>query len=181
MIPIPQQRGHRPGPSVAALGAGLTLSLACLAFAASTGGAASHKTAHAPHFVLPGRGETVALDSLGGRVVLVDFWASWCGPCRKSFPWMAAMQQKYRDKGLRIVAIDVDKDRDQAEQFLTDLAPPFTIAFDPDGKTAEAFGVKAMPSSFLVDSTGAILLTHAGFDPKKAPAVEARIAAACAP
>jgi DsbE subfamily thiol:disulfide oxidoreductase len=146
-----------------------TLSWAALASAA-------HTPAHAPKFALPGRDETVSLDSTRARITLVDFWASWCVPCRKSFPWMASLHERYGARGLRVVAINLDKDRESADQFLGELKPPFTIAFDgPDGKTAEAFHVKAMPSSFLVDSTGVIVYSHAGFDPKKTAPLETLI------
>ena len=162
-------------PILPALTLAATLSLAGLALAAS------HAPAHAPKLSLPGRGETVSLDSTSARVTLVDFWASWCVPCRKSFPWMATLHERYHERGLRIVAINLDKDAEAADQFLAELKPPFTIAFDPAGKSAESFHVKAMPSSFLVDSTGVIVYSHAGFDPKKTAPLEAMIQKACTP
>jgi thiol-disulfide isomerase/thioredoxin len=144
--------------------------------------AAAHTPVHVPALSLPGRGEAVSLlDSTRARVTLVDFWASWCVPCRKSFPWMASLHERYGARGLRIVAINLDKDADAADQFLRELKPPFTVAFDPAGKSAEAFHVKAMPSSFLVDSTGVIVYSHAGFDPKKTAPLEAMIQKACTP
>ncbi len=135
----------------------------------------------APAFVLPARTGTVALDSLRGKVVLVDFWASWCGPCRSSFPWMAAMSERYGAKGLTIVAINLDKDRSLADAFLEKFPAPFTVAFDPSGRTAEAFGVAAMPTSFLVDRSGAVVYAHAGFDARKTGPLETLIAEACGP
>ncbi len=135
----------------------------------------------APAFVLPARtGGTASLDSLRGKVVLVDFWASWCGPCRQSFPWMASMAQRYGAKGLTVVAINLDKEREDAEVFLSRFPAPFAIAFDPAGKTAEAYKVNAMPTSFLVDRTGTIVYSHAGFVPRDTAAVEQLIAAALA-
>jgi thiol-disulfide isomerase/thioredoxin len=142
---------------------------------------AAHAARPAPAFHLPTRGGgTVASDSLGARVVLVDFWASWCEPCRKSFPWLAAMRERYGSKGLVIVAINLDKSRDAAEAFLEKYPAPFVVAFDPAGKTAEAFHVAAMPTSFVVGPDGAILASHAGFDPKKTGAFETLIQEACA-
>jgi thiol-disulfide isomerase/thioredoxin len=120
----------------------------------------------APSFTLPTSHGPVALDSLRGRPVLVDFWASWCGPCHKSFPWLGTLHQRFASKGLVIVAIDLDKDADAAEAFLADHPAPFVIAFDPAGKTAEAYQVAAMPSTFLVGPSGNILYSHAGFDPR---------------
>ena len=132
----------------------------------------------APTFTLPGLKGDVSLESLRGKAVLVDFWASWCGPCRQSFPWMNGLLKKYGDKGLAIVAVNLDKDRDLASNFLAEVPAAFTVAFDPLGKTAESYKVKAMPTTFLVSPDGKLLLTHAGFDAKHASEFEARIAEA---
>jgi cytochrome c biogenesis protein CcmG, thiol:disulfide interchange protein DsbE len=126
----------------------------------------------APSFDLPTSNGTVSLDSLRGKVVLVDFWASWCGPCRQSFPWMSKLYQTYSQKGLVIVAINLDKKREPANDFLSEFSPPFIVAFDPAAKTAEAFHVPAMPSSFIVNREGMILYSHAGFNLKKTDEVE---------
>jgi thiol-disulfide isomerase/thioredoxin len=131
--------------------------------------------ATAPRFSLPGRAGTVTLASLAGRLVYVDFWASWCGPCRQSFLWMATLHERYAAKGLTVVAINVDKDRDAADAFLLEHPAPFVIAFDPSGRTAESFHVATMPSSYLVGRDGAILRTMAGFDAAEAGAVEQAI------
>jgi thiol-disulfide isomerase/thioredoxin len=132
----------------------------------------------APTFTLPGLKGDVSLESFRGKAVLVDFWASWCGPCRQSFPWMNGLQKKYGDKGLAIVAVNLDKDRDLASNFLAEVPAAFTVAFDPSGRAAESYKVKAMPTTFLVSPDGKLLLTHAGFDAKHAPEFEARIAEA---
>ena len=120
--------------------------------------------ANAPPFSLPGPSGTVSLAGLAGKVVYVDFWASWCAPCQQSFPWMAALHARYAAKGLAVVAISLDKDREAADAFLLEHPTPFLIAFDPSGKTAEAYHVTAMPSSYLVGPTGLILRSMAGFD-----------------
>ncbi|HEU4402179.1 MAG TPA: TlpA disulfide reductase family protein [Candidatus Polarisedimenticolia bacterium] len=131
--------------------------------------------ASAPAFELPGRKGTVSLEALRGKLVYVDFWASWCGPCRMSFPWLRSLHERYAAKGLVIVAINLDKSREAANEFLADYPAPFLVAFDPAGKTAEAFNVPTMPSSFLVGPTGAILHSEAGFDSKKTAEIEALI------
>jgi thiol-disulfide isomerase/thioredoxin len=158
--------------------------LASLLFAfalPSTVGAHADAPKLAPSFSLAGRGHDVVVsDSLRGKVVYVDFWASWCGPCRRSFPWLAEMQKKYGDHGFAVVAVNVDKTRDAADAFLEKLPAPFAIAYDPDGKTAEAFHVSAMPSSFLIGRDGTVLEAHTGFDPKRAVAIEKLVAEACA-
>lgn len=145
-----------------------------------TGAHAAPAPTAAPSFRLPGRGAEVVSDSLLGRVVLVDFWASWCVPCRKSFPWLAAMQEKYGPQGLTVVGVNLDKTRPAADAFLAQVPAPFTLAFDPAGKTAAAWGVKGMPSTFLVGRDGSLLHAHAGFDPAKTGSFEKLIEEALA-
>jgi thiol-disulfide isomerase/thioredoxin len=133
------------------------------------------KPVAAPAFTLPGLKGDVSLESLRGKTVLVDFWASWCGPCRQSFPWMNELQRRYGAKGLAIVAVNLDKDREFANTFLAELPASFTVVFDPAGTTAEHYKVKVLPSTFLISPDGRLLATHTGFDAKKAPEFEARI------
>ncbi len=132
-----------------------------------------------PNFLLPTRTGYVSPDSLRGKVVLIDFWASWCGPCRQSFPWMNDVYSRYAAQGFRVVAIDLDKSRDLADEFLAEHPATFTVAFDPAGKTAEAFDVSAMPTSYLVGRDGQILYSHAGFDPRRTASLENQIQEAC--
>ncbi len=118
----------------------------------------------APNIALPNaQGRVVALDGLRGQVVYVDFWASWCGPCRRSFPWMNEMQQKYGGKGLAIVAVNVDKKRADAEKFLTQFPANFPVVYDESGAAPAAFGVKGMPSAYLIDARGNVVLVERGF------------------
>jgi cytochrome c biogenesis protein CcmG/thiol:disulfide interchange protein DsbE len=152
----------------------LTLALPALAEPPSKGAPVP-----APRFDLPTRTGSVSSESLRGKVVYVDFWASWCEPCRKSFPWLASLQTRYAPKGLAVIAVNLDKKRDAADAFLAKYPAPFTVAFDPAGKTAGAFKVAAMPSSYLIGPDGNILFTHAGFDPKETAMIEARIQEAC--
>ncbi|MYM71493.1 redoxin family protein [Duganella sp. FT134W] len=121
------------------------------------------KGAPAPQFDLPGLDGAVKLAKLQGKVVYVDFWASWCGPCRQSFPWMNEMQAKYGGKGLQIVGVNVDAKSDDARQFLTATPARFAIAFDPQGATPRSYGIKGMPSSVLIGPDGKVLLEHSGF------------------
>ncbi len=155
------------------------VALVAIALVARPAPSSATKLVHAPRFALPARDGTVVSDSLRAKVVLVDFWASWCGPCRLSFPWMAALQQQYGTKGLTIVAIDLDKDRSLADAFLAEHPAPFRVAFDPAGKTAEAFAVSTMPSSFVLGPDGTVLYAHSGFDPKKTGPIEHLIQEAC--
>jgi thiol-disulfide isomerase/thioredoxin len=104
-----------------------------------------------------------ALEPVEGRVIWVDFWASWCVPCRRSFPWLNAMQRKHGPAGLQIIAVNLDKDRALADRFLAEVPAEFALRFDPAGALAKEFGVQAMPSSFLIDADGKVLASHAGF------------------
>jgi len=159
----------------------LCLLLLCLALpvSARTGPASGARPTPAMGFTLPTQNGTVSLDSLRGKVVFVDFWASWCGPCQKSFPWLSTMHDRYAAKGLSIVAINLDKDRDLADGFLRKYRAPFTVAFDPSGKTAKAYGVWGMPSSFLISRDGLILRSYSGFDPKNTKVIETLVQEAC--
>lgn len=103
------------------------------------------------------------LAPIEGKVVWVDFWASWCAPCRRSFPWLNTMQRKYGSRGLQIIAVNVDKDRALADQFLKETPAQFSLRFDPAGKLAKEFKVQAMPSSFVLDAQGNVLASHFGF------------------
>ena len=117
----------------------------------------------APDFELPTDNGNISLDGLKGKVVYLDFWASWCGPCRKSFPWMNRMMQRYRDKGLIIVAVNLDKSHDLAQKFLHDYPAQFTVAYDPEGDIAEDYAVEGMPTSYLIDHQQHIVKEHLGF------------------
>jgi len=117
------------------------------------------------------------LSDLRGKVVYLDFWASWCVPCRKSFPWMNEMHRRYSKDGLKIIAVNLDKDEKLASQFLADYPASFTIAYDPEGSSAEKFHVQAMPSSFLIDKQGKLHKTHLGFMENESAKMEAEIKA----
>jgi cytochrome c biogenesis protein CcmG/thiol:disulfide interchange protein DsbE len=103
------------------------------------------------------------LTGLHGRVVYLDFWASWCGPCRQSFPWMETMRSTYAVQGLEIVAINLDKYRADADKFLRRFHPIFDVRFDPKGELAELYKLQGMPSSVLIDRHGVVRFTHVGF------------------
>jgi cytochrome c biogenesis protein CcmG/thiol:disulfide interchange protein DsbE len=104
-----------------------------------------------------------------GRVVIVDFWASWCKPCRQSIPWLNAMRERYGARGLTIIGVNVDAERRDADRFLRDVPIDFEIVFDPEGAHAKQFKVQAMPTSYIFDRSGKLVETHLGFrDAKKA-------------
>ena len=118
------------------------------------------------------------LDEYAGQVVVVDFWASWCVPCRRSFPWMNAMQDRYQDEGLRIIAVNLDRDSADAERFLAAYPHNFRIAYDPDGNVAKEYGVVGMPSSIVIGRDGQVFERHTGFKVRKQDNYEATLRAA---
>lgn len=107
--------------------------------------------------------ETLNLDQYRGKVVLVDFWASWCTPCRQSFPWLNDLQAKYGDHGLVVVAVNVDRSREDAARFLRDVPAKFPIVYDPEGALASRYDVPGMPSSFVFGPSGDLIAKHIGF------------------
>ena len=144
----------------------LAISVLLIAMSTASGGAAapasdtdSLPAATAPHWPL--------LKSLNGKVVLVDFWASWCSPCLQSFPWMNELQQKHSEKGLVIVAINLDQDRALADAFLKKVPAKFRVEYDAEGTIASQFEVQAMPTSFLIDRNGRVRVRHRGFREKQ--------------
>jgi cytochrome c biogenesis protein CcmG/thiol:disulfide interchange protein DsbE len=132
----------------------------------------------APAFDIPSGGRVVRLAELKGRVVYVDFWASWCGPCKQSFPWMNDMLAKYADKGLTIVSVNVDKKREDADKFLASTPAKFAVVYDPVGKVAEKYQPKGMPTSFLIGPDGIVRAVHIGFRESDREELEREIAAA---
>jgi cytochrome c biogenesis protein CcmG, thiol:disulfide interchange protein DsbE len=125
----------------------ITVALACLSLTAAAADSA----------------DTLGLEQLRGKIVLVDFWASWCEPCRHSFPWLNAMQAKYGDRGLVIIGVNVDRDRAAAERFLRDVPAAFRIVYDPAGALASRYDVPGMPSSYVIGPNGDVVGRHIGF------------------
>lgn len=159
--------------SVKSLVSILFLSMALLPL---TLGSAHAKSYKAPNFKLKTLdNKTIRLSSYKGKVVYLDFWASWCEPCRKSFPEMRKLQRKYKKKGLRVITINLDKDKKELRRFLREFRINFPVALDPQGKIARRYGVKAMPSSYLIDRKGRIRYVHLGFLQKDKKKTEDRI------
>lgn len=119
----------------------------------------------APQFSLPSllQNQPVSLSQFSGKVVYVDFWASWCAPCRTSFPLLNKLHQKLKDQGFEVVAINLDEDHANAEKFLKDFPVTFTLLHDSKGEWADKYVVDSMPTSFIVDRQGIIQNIHHGF------------------
>jgi cytochrome c biogenesis protein CcmG/thiol:disulfide interchange protein DsbE len=115
------------------------------------------------------------LSAYRGKVVYLDFWASWCGPCKQSFPWMQTMKETYDRQGLTVIAVNLDMDRADADKFLERFRPTFEVRFDPKGKLAAFYNVQAMPSSVLIDRHGATRFTHEGYRPIDGTAYETQV------
>jgi len=113
-----------------------------------------------------------------GKVIVLDFWASWCVPCRRSFPWLNGMHEKYADDGLVIIGVNLDREGAEADRFLAEYPARFDIHFDPDGQLAAEFGVQAMPSSFVIGRDGNVRARHLGFKVQRQEEYEAAIVAA---
>ena len=107
------------------------------------------------------------LSAYRGKVVYVDFWASWCGPCKQSFPWLDGLVREYASQNFVVIGVNVDKDRDRAERFLNETPADFSIVYDPKGDLATAYKVAGMPSGILIDRDGHVRFQHAGFSEKQ--------------
>lgn len=151
----------------------LILLMSTFLFLISQAGAEDHLPGD--DVVLKTREGSVSLAGLQGKVVYVDFWASWCGPCRKSFPWMNVMQRKYADQGLVILAVNLDSDKQMADMFLKNYPVAFCVAYDPEGKLANRVRIKTMPSSFLLNRKGVVMRRHSGFQSDETTMYESEI------
>ena len=137
--------------------------VALVALLAGVAGAASAST---PDFTLPARsGGTLSLDELKGQVVMINFWATWCGPCRQEMPLLEQIQQKYEPLGFTVVGINVEPDSAAAQTWLKGVGVAFPILFDRENKVAASFGVAGMPSTVFVDRNGAVRYVHRGYKP----------------
>jgi thiol-disulfide isomerase/thioredoxin len=105
----------------------------------------------------------VRLQEQVGNVVLINFWASWCGPCREELPLLEALQQDYADLGFTILAVNVDKDPAKADVLLNDIAVSFPVLFDNDAVVSKLYDVSAMPTTVIVDRDGKQRLLHKGY------------------
>jgi thiol-disulfide isomerase/thioredoxin len=120
-------------------------------------------------------GNSFSVESLKGQVVVLDFWASWCLPCRTSFPFLGTLQGKYQSQGLHVLGLTLEDNEDAIRAFLDDVPAFFTVLRDPSGQAGEAFHVVAMPTTFLLDREGRIVARFEGGDKRVHAKIEAAV------
>ena len=133
------------------------------------------RTKQAPEFSVAGlRGDRLALRGLRGNVVFLNFWATWCPPCKEEMPSMERLYRRHKDRGLTMLAISIDSDGRKVADFVKKLGLTFLIGLDPKLEVANAYAVRALPSTFLIDRNGnmsAIALGPRDWDATAAHAV----------
>ena len=162
------------------LGSGLAAALLVSA-CATAGGAGGGSGARGPGVGRPApevvvdrlNGKTLALSSLHGKVVLLDVWASWCGPCKQELPMLDAIAARLHKRGVEVVAVSVDQERENVDKFL-EARPKWnlTIAHDPKGAIADTFQPEKMPTSYVIDRAGIVRYVNSGFEPADAKEIE---------
>jgi peroxiredoxin len=120
----------------------------------------------APGFSLPSKsGEQVSLDDLKGDVVMVNFWATWCGPCRQEMPQLEALYERYHELGFTLLGVNVEEDPSGADKYLAETPVSFKILFDRKNDVSKLYDVVAMPSTVLIDRNGVLRYVHHGYEP----------------
>ncbi len=109
------------------------------------------------------KGNQLKLSSLKGKLVLIEFWASWCGPCREELPAFEKLYQEYQDLGVEILAVNVDSEAEKANVLLDDIEVSFPVLFDTSGEVSQLYDVSAMPTTVLIDRDGNVRLLHPGY------------------
>jgi thiol-disulfide isomerase/thioredoxin len=121
-------------------------------------------------------GKKIAVDSYRGRVLLLDVWASWCGPCKQELPMLDAMARRLKGQGVEVLAVSVDQERANVDKFLKGHGKwALTIAHDPAGAIAEQLQPDKMPTSYVIDRAGIVRYVNAGFVPDDAAVIERRL------
>lgn len=120
----------------------------------------------APGFALKARsGDTVTLGDLKGQVVMINFWATWCGPCRQEMPHLEALYERYQSLGFTLLGINVEQDPKGADKWLKETPVSFPVLFDPDNAVTKLYDVVAMPSTVIIDRQGKVRFIHHGYKP----------------
>lgn len=132
-----------------------------------------------PAFSLPTlqQNQAVNLKQFQGKVVYLDFWASWCAPCRTSFPLLNKLHEKLKAQGFEVVAVNVDENKTDAEKFFKEFPVNFTVVRENKGELSDQLAVESMPTSFILDKQGVIQHVHQGFKSGDLPELEQKITA----
>ncbi len=127
---------------------------------------AASLTGPAPDFTLKSRGgENIKLSELRGQVVMINFWASWCGPCRQEMPLLDQLYQRYQPMGFTLLGVNVEEDSRAADKVLSQIPVSFPILYDNKNQVSETYDVSAMPSTVLIDRDGKVRYLHKGYLP----------------
>lgn len=131
----------------------------------------------APQFTLPTlkSNSPTPFKQFAGKVVYLDFWASWCAPCKTSFPLLNKLHQKLNAQGFEVVAVNLDEDKTLGEKFLQEVPVDFTVLRDEKGEWADKYVVDSMPTSFIIDKNGVVQKIHHGFTSEDIKEIEAKI------
>ena len=139
----------------------LAVTTVILATTATAGG-----DSPAPGFSLPARGgSTIDLSQFKGQVVMINFWASWCGPCRQEMPLLESMYKKYQPLGFTLIGVNVEPDQKDAESFLKQTPVTFPVLFDAKSKVSGLYNVQGMPTTVFIDRKGKVRLVHESYKP----------------
>jgi peroxiredoxin len=144
----------------------LCLSALAIAPVFAVSGPSLQAGAPAPAFELNSNsGKTVSLADLKGQIVLVNFWASWCGPCRQEMPILEQLNRQYRNKGVALIGVNVEPDSAAATSWLKATPVSFPILFDVDSKVSKLYEVQGMPNTVILDRKGVVRYIHRGYSP----------------
>jgi peroxiredoxin len=129
-----------------------------------------------PDFALTGEnGKAVRLSDHAGKIIYLDFWASWCATCANSLKWMEGLQQKYGDQNFQVITVNVDENQSDAMAMLKKTGANILVGFDPEGTTPSTYQVDAMPSSYLIGKNGKIIAVHKGLNTSEMRSIESSI------
>lgn len=142
----------------------ILISLSILSFSIAV--AAQEPVYQAPDFTLKSHsGENIRLGELSGDIVLLNFWASWCGPCRKEMPELEKLHNKYHDLGFTVLGINVENEPSAANKMLAASPVSFPILYDSENVASKLYNIKAMPTTIIIDKDGIARFSHLAFEP----------------
>jgi len=140
----------------------IIITITCLSFSSTASAIKVKQTA--PDFTLASnKGKNIRLKDLRGKVIMINFWATWCAPCRKELPLLNNLYNKYKNKGFVLLGVNIDEKSTLANKMIKELKINFPVLFDKTQTTSEAYDLKAMPSTFIIDKNGIVRFAHYGY------------------